>query len=97
MRLIGGAETESVTGPGVEGEGPSLFRDSEKPENARSTADFIRAAEARDEEMGHPEFLRFAEAFKEGSTGPHFEDIESKLRDLEQDEQKRYSRAPQVY
>jgi hypothetical protein len=92
LRLRGGAGAEDAAGR----EGPGEFRASAKPEDAKSTEDFIRAAQTRDEEMEHPEFLRFAEGFKEGGNGPFNKDIEDTLRELEQDERERYAREVQV-
>lgn len=80
--------------PGL-GEGPRPFRDFAKPEDAATRSDFINAAEARDEDMGHPEFMRFAEQIREAGTGPEALHLEEMLRKLEDDEKTRRDRAPQ--
>jgi len=93
LRLRGGAE-DSIES---EAEGPIPFRDFDAPEDATNPEGFVRAAEARDENMDHAEFQRYAEKIKGGSTStPGDEKLEEALKNLEKTEHERKSRGPQV-
>ena len=105
LRLRGGSERKAdmhARGGELSGyhctdeEGPSQFRDFEVPENAATPEDFIHASQARDQEMGHEEFLRYSQTMGQDGASPEAQEWEELLRKLEADEHERRKTMPQV-
>ena len=94
--------TLRLRGAGVEGEedrgqreGPQPFREHAAPEDATSRQGFVEAGQARDAEMDHAEFLRYAEQAGTAGGKPQsgkaaeYQKLEELMEELEADEAKR--------